>query len=84
MIESKRRGKLIVSKELYHSNSINKYLECLKVKVHSMEYKPFQDWYELFIVSEFLPEVNEGVEVEEFLIEILDMGCQFKRRTEIC
>ena len=45
-----------------------------------MEYKPFQDWYELFIVSEFLPEVNEGVGVEEFLIEILDMGCQFKRK----
>lgn len=84
MVESKRRGKLIVSKELYHSNSINKYLECLKVKVHSIEYKPFQDCYELFIVSEFLPEVNEGVEVEEFLIEILDMGCQFKRKIELC
>ena len=44
---STRKGKIIISKELYDSTDINDALFKLEMKVYKVDYIPFQDWYEI-------------------------------------
>ena len=52
---SPRKGKIIISKELYDSTEINDALFKLEMKVYKVDYIPFQDWYEIYFTSKYLP-----------------------------
>ena len=76
---SSRKGKIIVSKELYNSTEINDALFKLEMKVYKVDYMPFQDWYEIYFTSKYLDEIPNSLEPTLVNIEISRYGFSFKR-----
>ena len=72
-----RKGKLIVSSELYKSDDFNLYLECLKIKVFKIDFLPFDNMYEIFITSPFLNLEINSIECKKYNIELIENGIKF-------
>ena len=76
---SPRKGKIIISKELYDSTEINDALFKLEMKVYKVDYMPFQDWYEIYFTSKYLDEIPDSQEPALITIEITRYGFSFKK-----
>ena len=76
---SPRKGKIVISKELYDSTDINDALFKLEMKVYKVDYIPFQDWYEIYFTSKYIDEITESQEPTLVNIEISRYGFSFKR-----
>ena len=76
---SSRKGKIIISKELYDSADINDALFKLEMKVYKVDYIPFQDWYEIYFTSKYLDEIPDSQEPTPINIEITGYGFSFKK-----
>ena len=75
---SNRKGKILISKELYDSKEINEALFKLEMKIYRIEYIPFQDWYEIYFTSRYLPEIQETQKPTNVRVEITPQGLSFK------
>ena len=72
-----RKGKLLVSSELYKSDDFNLYLECLKIKVFKIDFLPFDNMYEIFITSPFFNLESNSIECKKYNIELIENGIRF-------
>lgn len=81
---SKRKGKVLISKELYDGEEVNAALFKLEMKIYRIEYMPFQDWYEIYFTSKYLPEIDESQKPTNVRIEITTLGLTFKEVPDEC
>lgn len=76
-----RRGKMLISKELYEDDKIDDVLFGLKIKVFKISYEPFSDVYEIYFTSPFIDEIEQGVETIQYVITATTYGFYFTKIT---
>ena len=64
---SKRRGKVFISKEIFEE--VQTKMNALNCILYYIDYKPFNNGYEVLFTSEYLPEIDDCTEVPEYLFE---------------
>ena len=74
-----RRGKMLISRELYEDDKVDNFLFGLKVKVFKVEYEPFNERYTIYFTSTFIDEIAYDAEPQQYVIEATGYGFYFKK-----
>lgn len=71
---SNRKGFFKISKRLYDSDNIDNALFGLRIKVYEVQYRHFDDIYDIYFTSPFIDEVKEGCEINEYNLNVSQYG----------
>lgn len=79
MAISNRRGRLLVSKEIYEDEKNTHVFFALQVKIFRISYDPYSDTYEIYFTSPFIDEVANGFEQPDYTITYTPYGFYFTK-----